>query len=140
MFCIINVMIMIQWSLVGFNSQNRMNYWDICSRIRAETSSSDLLAMLQTLWKRLKARFFLFCVALDCLLYAVGKPVYFKSSDQNYGSWLRDPLARNDVSAERIWMTKENDGFQLYEFSSKGAFRNNNPSKIYNMQFPFQVN
>lgn len=73
------------------------------------------------------------------MLYAVGKPVYFKSTEQNYGAWLRDPLARNDVVAERIWMTKENDGFQLFEYANKAAYRNNIPSKVYRMQFPFKV-
>lgn len=80
------------------------------------------------------------CVIPDCVLYAVGKPVYFKSTEQNYGAWLRDPLARNDVVAERIWMTKENDGFQLFEYANKAAYRNNIPSKVYRMQFPFKVN
>lgn len=74
------------------------------------------------------------------MLYAVGKPVYFKSTEQNYGAWLRDPMARNDIVAERIWMTKENDGFQLFEYANKAAYRNNMPSKVYRMQFPFKVN
>lgn len=76
----------------------------------------------------------------DCVLYAVGKPVYFKSTEQNYGAWLRDPMARNDNTAERIWMTKENDGFQLFEYANKAAYRNNMASKVYRMQFPFKVN
>lgn len=75
----------------------------------------------------------------DCVLYAVGKPVFFKSADQNYGAWLRDPMARNDIVAERIWLTKENDGFQLFEYANKAAYRNNLASKVYRMQFPFKV-
>jgi Olfactomedin-like domain len=75
----------------------------------------------------------------DCVLYAVGKPVFFKSAEQNYGAWLRDPTARNDIVAERIWMTKENDGFQLFEYANKVAYRQNLPSKVYRMQFPFKV-
>lgn len=82
---------------------------------------------------------FRFHLIQDCVLYAVGKPVYFKSTEQNYGAWLRDPLARNDITAERIWMTKENDGFQLFEYANKAAYRNNLASKVYRMQFPFKV-
>lgn len=78
-----------------------------------------------------------FC--LDCVLYAVGKPVYFKSTEQNYGAWLRDALAKSDNIAERIWMTKENDGFQLFEYANKAAYRNNLASKVFRMQFPFKV-
>lgn len=73
------------------------------------------------------------------MLYAVGKPVYFKSTEQNYGAWLRDPMARNDIIAERIWLTKENDGFQLFEYANKAAYRNNLASKVYRMQFPFKA-
>jgi Olfactomedin-like domain len=135
---------MIQCSLVVFNPLNTMYYSGISSSYYqfhlGENVHDDIVFCPEatTLKTILFFPFFLFPV--DCLLYAVGKPVYFKSSEQNYGSWLRDPLARNDISAERIWMTKETDGFQLFEFANKGAFRNNNPSKIYNMQFPFQVN
>lgn len=75
----------------------------------------------------------------DCVLYAVGKPMFFKQAEQNYGAWLRDPMARNDVVAERIWMTKENDGFQLFEYANKAAYKNNLASKVYRMQFPFKV-
>lgn len=48
-------------------------------------------------------------------------------------------MSKNDVIAERIWMTKENDGFQLFEYANKAAYRNNIPSKVYRMQFPFKV-
>lgn len=36
-------------------------------------------------------------------------------------------------------MTKENDGFQLFEYANKAAYRNNLASKVYRMQFPFKV-
>lgn len=36
-------------------------------------------------------------------------------------------------------MTKENDGFQLFEYANKAAYRNNIASKVYRMQFPFKV-
>jgi Olfactomedin-like domain len=73
------------------------------------------------------------------VLYAVGKPVFFKSVDQNYGAWLRDAAPRNDIIADRIWLTKENDGFQLFEYANKQAYKQNLASKVYRMQFPFKV-
>lgn len=73
------------------------------------------------------------------MLYAVGKPVFFKSVDQNYGAWLRDAAPRNDIIADRIWLTKENDGFQLFEYANKQAYKQNLASKVYRMQFPFKV-
>jgi len=75
----------------------------------------------------------------DCVLYAVGKPVYHKFSEQNYGAWLKDPLARSEAVTERIWATKENDNLQLFEYANKITYRNNAPSKIYRLQFPFKV-
>lgn len=76
---------------------------------------------------------------VDCVLYAVGKPVYHKYSDQNYGAWLKDPMARNDQIAERIWATRENDNFQLFEYADKVTYKTNRTSKVYRLQFPFQV-
>lgn len=85
--------------------------------------------------------------ALDCLLYAVGKPVYHKFTDQNYGAWMRDPSPRQDMymmmmktdNSDKIWVTKENDTRTLYEYSNKVAFRTNNHTKKYTLAFPFKV-
>jgi hypothetical protein len=82
----------------------------------------------------------LFVYSAECVLYAVGKPVYIKYTEQNYGSWLKDSAAKNDVQAEKIWSTRENDDFQLFEYANKvEAYRNNVASKVYRLQFPFKV-
>lgn len=67
----------------------------------------------------------------------MGKPVYIKYTDQNYGSWLRD-AGKNDA-AEKIWATRENDAFQLYEYASRMTYKNNIVARTYRMQFPFKV-
>lgn len=59
--------------------------------------------------------------------------------DQNYGSWMRDAGAKDESSSEKIWATRENDGFQLFEYASRATYKNNVPSKVYRMQFPFKV-
>ena len=74
---------------------------------------------------------------VECALYVIGKPVYIKYTDQNYGSWMRD--VGKSESAEKIWATRENDAFQLYEYASRMTYKNNIPSKVYRMQFPFKV-
>ena len=81
--------------------------------------------------------------ALDCLLYAVGKPVYHKFTEQNYGAWLKDASPKLDMmktdALEKIWATKENDSMKLYEYVNKSAYRTNTPTKTYRLQFGFKV-
>ncbi|CAO1433024.1 unnamed protein product [Diamesa serratosioi] len=77
---------------------------------------------------------------LDCVLYAVGKPVFHKSSYQNYGSWLKDAQPRNDMIAEKIWATDEDDQFSLYEYANKKTFQGNLTTKIYRLQYAFKGN
>ncbi|KAJ6644219.1 Myocilin, partial [Pseudolycoriella hygida] len=71
----------------------------------------------------------------DCVLYAVGKPVYHKFTDQTYGSWLKDPLPRNDDVGERIWSTNESDTLHIYEYANKAKYRNNIP-RIHKLKPP----
>lgn len=73
------------------------------------------------------------------MLYAVGKPVYHKFSEEQYGAWLRDPSPRNDLVGERYWCTKENDTVHLYEYANKVAYRNNANTKTYRLERPFRV-
>lgn len=70
---------------------------------------------------------FHFTYHVDCVLYAVGKPVYHKFTDQTYGSWLKDPLPKNDDIGERIWTTNESDTLHVYEYANKAKYRNNTP-------------
>lgn len=68
-----------------------------------------------------------FRLCIDCVLYAVGKPVYHKFTDQTYGSWLKDPLPKNEDVGERIWTTNESDTLHIYEYANKAKYRNNLP-------------
>lgn len=75
----------------------------------------------------------------DCVLYAVGKPVYHKYTDQNYGAWLKDSAPRNDAIEKKIWATRENDTSRLFEFANKTTYRNNVATKTYRLDKPFRV-
>lgn len=77
-------------------------------------------------------------ILLDCVLYAVGKPVYHKFTEQNYGSWLKDAQPKNDDVGEKIWYTNETDVNFLYEFENKIKYRNS-VSKKYALPFAFTV-
>ncbi|XP_049541678.1 uncharacterized protein LOC125954974 [Anopheles darlingi] len=76
----------------------------------------------------------------DCVLYAVGKPVYHKYTEQMYGAWLKDPAARNDALEKKVWATRENDTNRLFEFANKTTYRNNVATKTYRLERPFRGN
>lgn len=75
----------------------------------------------------------------DCILYAVGKPVYHKYTEQNYGSWLKDTNPKNDAIAEKIWSTNENETSVIYEFPNKTAYRDNIDKNQIRLETPWQV-
>lgn len=62
---------------------------------------------------------------IDCVLYAVGKPVYHKATNVTYGSWLKDAVTMNEEFAKKIWTTYETHPTLIFEFADKIAFRNN---------------
>uniref|UniRef100_A0A1A9X4X1 Olfactomedin-like domain-containing protein n=1 Tax=Glossina brevipalpis TaxID=37001 RepID=A0A1A9X4X1_9MUSC len=76
----------------------------------------------------------------SCLLYAVGKPVFHKFVDENYGSWLKDAAAA-ELEREKTFVTNEKDNYNLYEFTSKIQYRMNDvPRKKYEVTEGFQGN
>lgn len=81
-----------------------------------------------------------FCMmTTDCVLYAVGKPVYHKSTNVTYGSWLKDSHPRNKEMAEKIWTTYETHHNIIYEFADKTSFRNNQANDLRLKSPGFQV-
>ncbi|XP_049816320.1 uncharacterized protein LOC126263277 [Schistocerca nitens] len=76
----------------------------------------------------------------DCLLYAIGKPVYHRWTDMTYGSWMRDAMPRPEANAEKFWVTNETDPYHLYEFANKTSFSKDVPTKVYKLDHPFKGN
>ncbi|XP_066147543.1 uncharacterized protein [Euwallacea fornicatus] len=75
--------------------------------------------------------------ATDCVLYAVGKPVYNRFSDYTYGCWMTD--AHTDARSY-IWATNESSSNELIEYRNKTAFRGNHPANVYRLDHPFSGN
>lgn len=75
----------------------------------------------------------------DCVLYAVGKPVYHKSTNVTYGSWLKDAHPRNKEFGEKIWTTYETHHTIIFEFTDKTSFRNNHATELRLKSPGFQV-
>lgn len=65
----------------------------------------------------------------DCVLYAVGKPVFHKLSNETYyGSWMRDPHP-SDSDVDKIWATDERNDTYLFQYDNKTMFRKDIPSR-----------
>uniref|UniRef100_A0A8D8VGI2 Olfactomedin-like protein 2B n=1 Tax=Cacopsylla melanoneura TaxID=428564 RepID=A0A8D8VGI2_9HEMI len=90
-------------------------------------------------------------VKLDCQVYAVGKPVFHKSTTKKsdtghgtvevpYGAWMRDPCNGSAENNNKFWMTVEHDPTHLYEYLDKDTFKSDNKSKTYNLKEQFQGN
>ncbi|XP_050294550.1 uncharacterized protein LOC126734833 isoform X2 [Anthonomus grandis grandis] len=74
----------------------------------------------------------------DCLLYAVGKPVYNRFSDFHFGCWMAD--AHPDSKPGYIWVTNETSSNELIEYRNKTVYRKNIPSMVYRLDHPFSGN
>ena len=78
----------------------------------------------------------------DCVLNMVGKPVFHHEHEKmNYGAWLRDPIQKDNITVEKIWLTKELETTNLYEFKNRMDYRKNKPSRMhpYRLSCPFKV-
>lgn len=73
----------------------------------------------------------------DCVLYAVGKPVYHRYTNQTNGSWMRDPC---DKGGDKFYATKEDDADHLYRYDNKAMFRKDLHSWRYNLSYPIKGN
>ncbi|KAK8397870.1 hypothetical protein O3P69_004577 [Scylla paramamosain] len=76
----------------------------------------------------------------DCMLAAVGKPVYHRHTDSIYGSWMRDPHPADPQQEPRFWTTNPADPMRLFEFADKNRYRKNQASKNYTLPVPFVGN
>lgn len=77
----------------------------------------------------------------DCELTMIGKPVFHNYLDIKYGAWLRDPVQKDNVTVEKIWMTKESEPMLLYEYKNKNDHRKDIRSRQpYKLPCPFKVN
>nr|CAD7458575.1 unnamed protein product [Timema tahoe] len=68
----------------------------------------------------------------------VGKPVYHRNTEALYGSWMRDPMPVMETLGEKLWVTKENDTYHLFEYSNKTMFRRDIATKRYKLDYPFK--
>lgn len=76
----------------------------------------------------------------DCELNMIGKPVFHNYLDMKYGAWLKDPIQKDNITVEKIWLTKETEPNVLYEYKNRNDYQRNLTSKsLYKLPCPFKV-
>lgn len=76
---------------------------------------------------------------LDCVLHAVGKPVFHNHLELVFGAWMKDSKSDTKSDNEKIWLTKDGEYSQLYEYNSKANYRKNVASKVYRLPHQYKV-
>lgn len=77
---------------------------------------------------------------LDCELSMIGKPVFHHYIEMDHGAWLRDPVQKDNLTVDKIWLTKENEPTNLYEFKNREDYRKNKPTRNpYKLPCPMKV-
>lgn len=74
----------------------------------------------------------------DCVLSAVGKPVFNRFSSHPAGCWMRDPVG-SGTFGDKYWVTGVEDTFHLYEYFNKTAFTRDRSTRNYTLSIPFRV-
>ena len=74
-----------------------------------------------------------------CRLNVVGKAVYLAYTNENLGSWMRDPQPARDTPVEQYWVTSQHNTHVLYEYANKTAFRERSNAKEIRLPQPFVV-
>lgn len=62
----------------------------------------------------------------DCELGLVGKPVFYHAIEsEKFGAWLRDPVKVDNVTVEKVWLTRGSDKNHLFEYRNKQEYQLN---------------
>uniref|UniRef100_A0A0P6GR59 RE59052p n=1 Tax=Daphnia magna TaxID=35525 RepID=A0A0P6GR59_9CRUS len=71
----------------------------------------------------------------DCVMVAIGKPVYHRFTNATHGNWMRDSLPRTMADGDKYWATKFNETYVLYEYINKTAFKKDTSARNYTLPF-----
>jgi hypothetical protein len=76
----------------------------------------------------------------SCELSMIGKPILNHYLDIPRGAWMRDPVTRDNVTVEKIWLSKESDQEHLFEYRNRFDYQKNIPSRSapYKLVCPFK--
>lgn len=77
----------------------------------------------------------------DCELTKIGKPVLNHYLDIAQGAWMRDPVTKENITVEKIWLTKEAEPYNVYEYKNRLDYQKDIKAKLtpYKLSCPAQV-
>lgn len=85
----------------------------------------------ETLWRSLPGR------TEDCILSQVGKPVFFRSTKIELGTWMQDTSPLYTDLNEKFWVTLDNEKTSLYEYDRKEDAQKDSYSRKYSLPYAF---
>lgn len=76
----------------------------------------------------------------NCELSMIGKPILNHFIDVPRGAWMRDPITRDNLTVEKVWLTKEHEPTIIHEFRNRIDYQKNISSRInpYKLNKPFK--
>ncbi|XP_014299177.1 uncharacterized protein LOC103574426 [Microplitis demolitor] len=73
------------------------------------------------------------------ILEAVGKPVFKGNMDDTHGYWMYDALPRTESISEKLWVTRSNNSWYIFEYNKKDDVKRGQ-SRAIRLPYPFKGN
>ncbi|KAG8039221.1 hypothetical protein G9C98_003528 [Cotesia typhae] len=73
------------------------------------------------------------------ILEAVGKPVFKGNMDDTHGYWMYDALPRTESISEKLWVTRSNNSWYIFEYNKKDDVKRGQ-SRSIRLPYPFKGN
>lgn len=80
---------------------------------------------------------FSICILVG-ILEAVGKPVFKGNMDDTHGYWMYDALPRTESISEKLWVTRSNNSWYIFEYNKKDDVKRGQ-SRSIRLPYPFKV-
>ena len=80
---------------------------------------------------------------LDCVLNQIGKAVYYRDADTQWGSWMQEssPVGKNGQQDDtKLWLTVDSEPSIVQEFTDSNAFQQKRVAKIHQLPFKLEGN
>lgn len=70
---------------------------------------------------------------------AMGKAVFKGQIDDLYGVMMQDATPKSNATAEKLWITRRNESWYLYEYNDMQDFIAKKSPRAIKLPYPFQV-
>lgn len=121
---------------VRYASENLFHYSSHCSLTYIGQS---FIVLVSRFYYSIRYEYrVLFCLSVEGVLEAVGKPVFKGSMDDPHGCWMYDSSPRTEAAAEKLWVTRQINTSYIFEYKNKEDFKKGYIRNI-RLPYPFKV-